>query len=490
MAEPAAPEPRTAGPALGSTADLTPYVPVSWLAVAAAASAAALGILLFVLGALAWRSKRPLLETELLILAVVAVVMSFAARRVIRNSEGTRTGVLFGIDLPNFAWWGGLVFGLGFVSYLMAIEFSIQRDSKAEVQNWSEWVVKGDAESMNRAFHRTQDPGQRKTVPPTDGEKLEARWGKEYIAFRQSDFRRLAERNPDQTHLELGGLREWRYLPAGVECAYTATLTCPEGSFPILIPMRGMEGGADAGRQWQIMNYPTGYIEKDRAKLTPYGWLVAEIGISGGIQARTIITAATLSRELRASVLPEYGERSPKIVELFKEMSNESNAARAAAFGVPAAVAYRPRQELLDVSARMLFKLPGGAEPDPARLETFKKAWSESGIVKAGDRLRESTDTNDRITFTENSVLHRMPVEIPLSTTTAARGALVLECTDAAIVAELKKLRQSADPAAGTLTPERQLGARNIPWRLRGIESDLKPVRIEAMKSPQQMGPG
>jgi hypothetical protein len=95
MAEP------TSAPALPSTADPIPYVPISWMAVAAITVASLFVGLLIVLGLSAFLAKKPLIQPELLALPAVGIVLSFAARRVIRNAEGTRTGE----SLVNRAWW-------------------------------------------------------------------------------------------------------------------------------------------------------------------------------------------------------------------------------------------------------------------------------------------------------------------------------------------------------------------------------------------------
>src|SRR5438093_1247197 len=123
MAEP------TPSPALASTADPTPYVPVSWLAVAAFSVAGLFVVTLLALGGFAFVNKKPLLMGELLVLPVIAIVLSFAARRAIRNSEGTRTGE----KLAANAWWLSVVFGLCYVAYLFAIDFAIRRDARGEV---------------------------------------------------------------------------------------------------------------------------------------------------------------------------------------------------------------------------------------------------------------------------------------------------------------------------------------------------------------------
>ena len=77
----------------------------------------------------AFLAKKPLVQAELLALPAIGVVLCFAARRVIRNSEGTRTGE----NLANTAWWICVIAGLGYAAYLLAIDFAIRRDAKAEL---------------------------------------------------------------------------------------------------------------------------------------------------------------------------------------------------------------------------------------------------------------------------------------------------------------------------------------------------------------------
>ncbi|MCX8140615.1 MAG: hypothetical protein N3E46_13115, partial [Gemmataceae bacterium] len=89
----------TPTPSLPATTDTSDYVPVSWMAVAAALVAAAFVFTLLFAAYTAFTTRRPLVLPELLVLPAIAIVLSFAARRLIQNSEGTRTGLLYGVDL-------------------------------------------------------------------------------------------------------------------------------------------------------------------------------------------------------------------------------------------------------------------------------------------------------------------------------------------------------------------------------------------------------
>lgn len=483
MAEPTATPGTYSTPALPSTADQLPYVPVSWLAVGAASLAGLLALLLLILGILSFLAHKPLLEEELLILAVAAIVLSFAARRVLRNSEGTRTGSLFGIDLPNAAWWTGLVLGLGYISYLLAIEYSIRNDARNEVKAWSDLVLKGDPDSLNRAFHRTQDPNQRKGIGPSDGQRMELRWRNEIIGFRQCDLVRLIARNPD-SKLELGGLRDWAFKPNGVECNFTAKLTNAEGTFPIQVGMRGMDGGPEGGgRQWQIHFTSAGFIQGDMVSITPYGWYVGQLGRLGGEFGRRFI-AASSNRESRPYAFLDFTQANPNDSEFLRPLTLDSQRARNVVVSVAAGIAWKPGPAVYDYTADLLFTLPGGEKPNDDLKKAFRTAWDKMGIVKSGERLMQSPDQNDHLTITDSQIEIQIPIEIPTNNTrgdiSAARGRLVIVCTDPSVVTEARRLRESANPAQTTATPPEGLTTKTIPWKVIRIESDMKKVEQRA----------
>ena len=138
----------TSAPALASTADSIPYVPVSWMAVAAFTVASLFVAVLLALGVSAFLAKKPLIQDELLALPAVGIVLSFAARRVIRNSEGTRTGE----RLANSAWWICVIAGLGYAAYLAAIAYSIRRDAKSELEKWAASMLDPDEIGLTAPF--------------------------------------------------------------------------------------------------------------------------------------------------------------------------------------------------------------------------------------------------------------------------------------------------------------------------------------------------
>jgi hypothetical protein len=88
------------------------------------------------------------------------------------------------------------------------------------------------------------------------------------------------------------------------------------------------------------------------------------------------------------------------------------------------------------------------------------------------------------VTITDTAIEVRVPCEVPLfGSATAARGRLVLVCTDPNVLTEVKKLREEANPDQGTATPPDGFAKRQFHWRVVRVESDLKEVKI-------QQGPG
>jgi hypothetical protein len=478
-------------PALPSTADQVPYVPVSWMAVGAAAVAGLLVVLLLFFGFYAFRWHRPMLETELFALALAAIILSFVARRVVRNSEGTRTGALFGIDLPNAAWWTGLVLGLGYLSYYFAIDYSVRKDAQNEVKTWADYVFKGDPESLTRAFYRTQDPSQRRQIRPDDAAQMEGRWRNDFIGFRQCDLVRMAARNTDN-HFELGGLQDWSFKQTGVECVFTAKLTNAEGTFPIAVPLKAVEAATEgAGRQWQVLFTAAGYIQKEQAQLTPYGWFVGHLSITGTEAGRNFISACS-NRETRPYAVLDFAEIDAQHKAFLRPLTADAQKARTAVIGLRGEFAWRPGPEFYNYTADLLFALPGGARPSPQQSSSFRDAWDKVGIVRAGERLRDSTDLNEQLSFADSHIEIRVPIEIPISASKgevkAARGRVVLVCKDPAILSELKRLRAEANPADSTPLPPKGLMDRIIPWRVLWIESDLKAIHVVQQRPGQSPG--
>ena len=478
MAEP------THSPSLPSTADAVPYVPVSWAAAAAATVAGVFFLALAAFGYFAFANKKPLLMEELLVLPAVAIVLSFAARRMIRNSEGTRTGLLYGTDLVNAAWWLALVLGLGYIAYLFAIDRAITRDARGEVDRWMGSIAKGTEEDTLLAFHRTLPPGKRQSVSPNDKYQMRVLFRDDLLGFENSDLLRLAQRNRGAFEYAPGGVT-WKYTPGTIDCTATGTATCPEGTFPVLVPLKGMEGvtggeGGGSGRHWMIVRpQGGGFIDQRAATRTEYGWLLLVLEVDGGAFGKGFVS------HLAGPGGRTYAYRG------FVAPGGDRAGWGAVAMDPGAQFVFAiPAQALgdagyADYMANQFYKLPGGGEPSPDQKSKFATAWAGQALRPAGDKLKDPTgaaiDKEDVIALTDTAIEVRVPVEIPLQNPgkiQVARGRLVVACTDPAVVAELKALKASANPSQGSSSPPEEMVRRKAAWRVVRVESDLAPVDV------------
>lgn len=474
-------------PALTATSDANPYVPVSWMAVASLGVAVLFILALLGFGITSFLGKRPLLVPELLILPAVAIVLSFAGRRMIQNAEGTRTGE----SLTNAAWWLSLVLGLGYFAYLVAIDFSVRRDAEGEVKRWVGHLMNDE---WSRAFHRTLEPGRRGAIDPTNAGQLTAEFREPVLFFRQCDVVRIAQRNKGECRFESGGLKDWNYKPGGMECVFTGTLKCPEGAFPILVGLRGFEGGAGpdgggAGRQWMIVPAQKGYVQPEQVALTPYGWMLWNMEQRAASYGRDFIAAAAAGPGSQVFAYLGFVRGGSSPIEWLRVPLTAQT--RAAIAGGPS-VLFVPPADYQSSLTDSFFKLPGGATPTADQKTRFLAAWNTSGIAAPGTRLRNSLDTNDLISVTDTAVEVRVPVEIPLPGSdgelAAARGRLVVVCTDPAVMARLKELKASANPDTASAIPPEDLRRETYNWKIARLETDLYVVRVRT--GPEAAGPG
>jgi hypothetical protein len=485
--------PAPQGPALPSTADATPYVPVAGLAVASAVAAVALAGALVIFGGSAFLNRKLLLEPWLLVLAALGVALAFAARRVVRNSEGTRGGEA----LANVAWWVSVVFGLCYGAYLLGIDAVVKREARREADAFLALMKKGTEEDIGMAVWRTLAPGERGGLDPRDTPAIRQRHRDTLQVLSTCDLAKLLRRNGDALQLEHTGAT-WVARPGSIESGLLLSATCPEGVFPVGVQLRGAdgtpgtEGGRAGPRQWFVSRPQGGtFVDRARAARTPYGWLVEYLELNGGQFGRGFVSFAATGPAAhpfayRAFVAPDAGDRQG-----WRDLGSPANARLQIAFALAAGAqgtdwtaGYETFRD------RDLIKLPDGTDPTPEQRATFLRVWNALGLRPAGDRLRDPSgapvDNEVALTLTDTEVLVRVPVEIPFDARDAARARVVVSCTDPAVLAELKQLRASADPKTASATPPASLGNRAIPWRVARVESDLQRITV----APPQRLPG
>jgi hypothetical protein len=406
----------------------------------------------------------------------------------IRDSDGTRTGQLFSINLPVVSWWIGLVGFLGYGAYYLAIEYSIQREVKSEVVKWMGFVQEGQ---LTRAFHRTLEPGRRAGINPDDTAKINAEFREPLLAFANSDLVRLMQRNdPAKSQFQPGGLREWAYKENGIECTYAGTYLCPEGRFPIRIPLKGYESttGTSAegvGRQWQVSMQPGGFIQRDESTFTDYGWMMMSLEAHGSRRGLDFVNAIGLAPFVRPYVFHDFILRNDINMPATKEMNLMAGRISVAGGPVLAQPYTLEYQKALATFAR----LPNGNELPAEKQTKFMTAWNEGrGLVPSGGVIR-GAEILPTVTITPTAVQVRLPIEIPDANMTASRGRLVVECTDPQVLAELKRLYERADPNLGTKIPPEDIRTRSYDWRIIRIETDMVIIKPPEDLAPPGTGP-
>jgi hypothetical protein len=447
-----------------------------------------LALLIFFGYSAAFKDHKPLIMPSLLILPVLGVVLSFAARRTIRNSEGTRTGEV----LANTAWWVSVVGGLGYATYLFAIEYSVRRDAAGELDKWVTYIIKPENEAdFYRAFIKTVEPGRRPQLNPEDPKPIIAQFRDRVTAFKELDLVRIARRNVGQCEFVPGTLKDWVYRPFGIECVFTGYLKCPEGKFPLVVSLMGGEAppgtGVPTGRQWAVLIPQQGVIDVEKILGTPYGWRVAELEASGTMFGREFIARSGAGPEMLPFVyqtmINETGDSQQwELIRLTTPVR------WAVGSGLATAVPFSGNYA--EYLKTRLLKLEDGSEPNADQKARFLEAWNTFGVFPPGKRIpgNDKLDVHPLVTLTDSAIEVRVPCEIPLAGKSgAARGRVVVVCKQPEIISELNKLRAEANPDQATnvqpnLTPLR------VKWRVDRIESDMQ--EVEAGMQGRPGGPG
>lgn len=464
-------------PVLPSTADASPYVPVSWMAVSAVVVAGLFLVVLIGLGL--WDyfvEKKPLLLKELLVFPLVAVVLSFAGRRLIRNSEGTRTGE----KLCNTAWWVSVIGGLSFVAYMMAIDFAYRRDAKDEGQRWVSNVL-GDDSARMAAFIETLEPDRRGGLSPASPGQLESEFRDQLTEFKQCDLVKLAMRNPGNCRIEGEGVKDWTTRQNVLDCAYTAKVTCREGVFDILVPVRGIEYGSgtpNPGRKWMVPAQSSVPMILPDAARTPYGWLVAAVEQSAlqfGRDFFGLVGTGSPNHPLIYHMFVGPKENGLRIANL-----QLTHTARIALAGGPTGLAPLNTKESADYFRSAFFKLPGGAEPSQFQKDDFRRAWDSAGLLPPATRLKSAPERIPMVAFGENAIEMKFPCELPIPGPDlgVCKCRLIVTLNDPAVIAELQKLRAEANPSQATRTPPENIQPMpSEKWKLIRVESDMNEIK-------------
>jgi hypothetical protein len=307
----------------------------------------------------------------------------------------------------------------------------------------------------------------------------------------------LVKRNPKACSFEAGSLKDWLYRPGSIDCVLTGTVKCPEGRFPIELALKGLEslpGSEMMGRQWSISPpQGGGFIVQNKVARTPYGLIIQELDGAGAQFGRVFIERASSGPEAQA-FLYQVMIRSNANLPFWQKVMLTSPQRIAVGGGLSLTIPFT--KDYTDYVQNQLFRLNDGAEPSVEQRNKFLAVWKSVGIFPPGRRIQgnDKIDTNALLTVTDTAIEVRVPCEIPSLGITgdlaAARGRVVVACTEPDVLAEVKRLRAEANPddTSAVLSPD--FRKREYKWRVVRIESDLYEITMTARQGPPGGPPG
>jgi hypothetical protein len=240
---------------VSSNPPLSPgYQPLSILALVAFATAAIYSIIFGTLAVVAFSTGKTLfLPLWVVLFPAIGVAAAVIARQQIRRSEGT----LSGSALASWAWWLGILFGLGFLAFYFATYLAVTNQAK----DFSElWLTKLREGKMIEAFLLTQEPAQRKFDKASDKEAILQRYGVMPLrgrkgplaAFEDREIVRIFLQGGPKTQFSSLGVKNWQYDKGGYKVWQTYRIVSLLGIWDVQVSVQSAEGPEFEGRQWFV----------------------------------------------------------------------------------------------------------------------------------------------------------------------------------------------------------------------------------------------
>jgi len=483
-----------------AVADPTIYQPLSPLALAAFIVATLFAVIVIIFGITAFWSRKPVIFTPLLVMAVIGLGLTIAARIQLDKSEGTRAGR----KLVTLAWWFCVLGGASYASYLQAIDMSIRAQSLQAADDWFESLKSGD---FNTSFVMTLDPGRRSGINPRDLGSLEGRFGElDLPAYRSSELVRIIERNKPDVELVPAGVKEWVHEPTGFRVQRNFTLRCPEGVYDVAMQLSGIEGRDLTKRVWQV-----GILSADRniprQRLTTYGRAMQELRVE------TIGLSNEFTRMLEMKVPAGAYFLTLKPDER-KELQNKQLlqlfAGYCATIGVPTDLGFliggvaslsvpTPQPPgLASFPKSGFFRTVDRKSPNDEQQESFERLWkasfeqaSKGGIMTAGRANPNAVESIPGIDWHDESVRITFGLDLAFASESQySKGRLVISTDRPELIEALKKWREAGwkNPDEADRSPGRVIEKLPRDWRISAIESDL--VRMSFQKPDGPPGGG
>jgi hypothetical protein len=229
------------------------YRPLSRLALAGLMVAGSYAVILGVLALVAFITGVPLfLRIETLAIPALGAILAYLGRQQIRGSEG----VLSGTALTTWALWLAGLSGLGYTAYYFGTYFAVTWQAANFTRSWLD-KIRDD--KVMEAFLDTQKPEKRKNDKPGDRLYMFQAYGlaapgrKAMLpVFLESETLKILRDATTHGEIKSLGIKNWDYSKEAynVEELYQAKTL--EGTYEILITVRGTQGPEFEGRQWQV----------------------------------------------------------------------------------------------------------------------------------------------------------------------------------------------------------------------------------------------
>ena len=483
-------------PKLNQTTDEVAYTPISWLAVAAGVAALVFALVFILLSISSFLKKQPMIMPVLLALPLITLVLSFAAYCHVNNSEGTRTGKLFKLNLVGGSAAIGLLGGAGYIAYLGAMEFAVRKDAEIVFNEWTKHLVDISPNDPNdpgiiRALHRTLEPSSQQRVNPADVASIRNAFSEQYTQFSQSDLVRICRRHPGNVTIVPQGLVNWEREQQRARCTLNADITSPEGVHTISLEMIA-DIAPNGSRAWGLQNKPSYVVAR---RLTPYGKSVEDLeNVASQLSQRFVESLGLQIVGRFADPTDQKNFRQRLYIDFIANPFPPAKPAfflatlfRVALAGAPAAIEANSLgyEKSLVETVFAPIVIATGLAPDMRAKEErdmrtkFEAIWNGSRIARSGSLIKGSKDVFPILTHDDKSIRVSVPCEMLMpgsdQPTNATRARLTFECTDPKIVGDLMKLKNEAKPNDAKPSGALPLSTDSIPFRIVRIESDMKP---------------
>ena len=257
------------------------YRPLSLLALIGFGLAVVYALIVVVGAAIALYGRTPwLMKSWTFLLPLTALVVCWAARTRIRNSENTLSGLAF-------TTWGfrlTISIGLTYSAYYAATFFAVRGQAVDCADSFFDHLKKGQTEkafflSAGIPLKDVDDADLRNTIESRFNSTAGPTSSGPFTQFRQSQFVRFIQTDGEKTSVIPLGVIDWDYAQGGYNVLLKYRVATSLGEFEMHVKTFGRDPkpGEPKGLQWQILlsKGETG-VMKESLTMTPRGKKVVD----------------------------------------------------------------------------------------------------------------------------------------------------------------------------------------------------------------------